>query len=932
MSMVRARFPNESVSLDNVAKLLNLGAKGKELAQFAGKWELTPQEQQIMGGYCCNDVDLTAAAFDAMKKYFPVSELRLIDLTIRMFTEPVIVIDQPVVQEEYRREVEAKKILIQASGATKKELASGKKFPQMLMSLGVDPPKKLSPSKVKDGRVDPDKAGEPPSGILPDLSIGSMPKEQRAVPKLVAEMKEQKRVYPWAYAFGKTDELFTQLLEHPNEQVQKLAEARLAVKSTIKETRSKRFFEIGSRGAFPVYLNYHAAKTSRWGGGDKQNAQNMTRVYAKDPTSGALRKSWTAPEGHLFAVRDSGQIEARKLAYMANQKDALQMFIEGGDPYDRLATSIFGYEVDRKLPKFQLEGMVGKAGELGCGFGQGWAGFQENLRKGFMGAPPVVFTQENALAMGATLDGFCYQKSYKEGFNTLRDQALSLKPLNKTPEQHLWHCAATKAIVDGYRTDKSEVVALWKEAGNALTAILTGQEIPVGHNGMVTTYKGGLKLPGGIRIQYPQVTRGKDGFKYCSNVQRHEWSKLYGALVVENCIAEGTLVLTDSGYKPIETITLLDKIHDGVDFIAHGGIVVKGIQSCTTVDGVHMTPDHEVLTHEGWKLASSNPKPHRPDLRSADCHSPSAFGWEEKVLGVPVRVRGASSEDRNRSKEVRKERRNTKLWVPIQDTERATKEDTRNVEAPGICSMEVYERQVPVTYASGMEKLRGSGNSCLRAVAASIREFLGGYEGRISEGAHAGASEQRGRVLPGELRVGISKSAEQQPQVELVHTDPSGEDDDLPGSRALQDREVDTALSAVTKLAGGKVIHQGRSSKQSRVYDIINCGTRRRFVVLGDSGPFIVHNCVQGLSRIVVADQMLRVAAHLSRWAQDDPGMIYKVVHMLHDEIVCIVPEYAVKRTMDMMEIEMATPPTWCPDLPLKSSGEYAKNYGDCEH
>lgn len=851
LSMARALFPAESKSLDSLGILLGIGRKGTELAQFAGKWDLTEEEQGIMGGYCINDVDLTSEAFDRMVGQFSMPELRLIDLTVRMFTEPCIVIDQPVLQEEYTRGVETKKKLIIASGVLQPTLSSNVKFAQALMQHEVDPPKKLSPSKVKDGRVDPDNVGEKPLGILPTLNAlkGATPEEKKA-------RAEQKRLYPWAYAFGKADEEFIRLLEHPDTTVQKLVEARLAVKSTIKETRSKRFMDIGSRGEFPVYLNYFGAKTGRWSGGDAQNAQNMTRVYSGDPTSGALRRSWTAPEGHLFAVRDSGQIEClsegtkvltscrgyvkiqhihrsdllwdgvewvqhdgvvctgekevithdgitatsdhivytaygrrvqlsiaeaegtplavgerggdpvryvegtlqanpvgwessksmvsmhserlcersisscrrsarrevnqlrgaqhgeqvlpdtaqaggegvaaevqpdtrsneptrykprlcflqeaenteqvlicgavhtlhggerapydvsrsgdrpnrkrgglcprefaatdqtgkcaeaalqpqsslerggadsssvhqevlpkvsclysgeddsqwghtsaddstpdgeatggnvvkvydiinsgprhrftangkivsncRKLAYVAGQEDMIQMFIEGGDPYNRQASLIFNKEVDRKLPEFQLEGMVGKSSTLGCGFGQGWASFQENLRKGFMGAPPVLFTKQNALDMGVTLEAFCFQRSYKKGCATLKDQALKLKPLNLTDETHLWHCVAVKGIVDGYRASNPMVTALWKEADYALMAILTGQEIPLGQHGMVSTYKGGLCLPNKIRIQYPQITKGKDGYKYCSNVRRREWSKLYGALVVEN--------------------------------------------------------------------------------------------------------------------------------------------------------------------------------------------------------------------------------------------------------------------------------------------------------------------------------------------------------------------------------------------------------------
>lgn len=114
----------------------------------------------------------------------------------------------------------------------------------------------MSPAKVKDGRVDPDEAGDPPLGILPSFKVpkGASPEER-------AQLKETKATYPWSYAFGKADEDFKLLQDHPDPQVQAVVEARLGVKSTIKETRTKRFYKIGSRGAFPVYLNYYGGHT-----------------------------------------------------------------------------------------------------------------------------------------------------------------------------------------------------------------------------------------------------------------------------------------------------------------------------------------------------------------------------------------------------------------------------------------------------------------------------------------------------------------------------------------------------------------------------------------------------------------------------------------------------------------------------------------------
>lgn len=262
LSMARAIFPHEPNSLERTAEILGVGTKGKELMTVKDLWTLTDEQQEVLGGYCAtnedSDVNLTSRAFDALVKHFPLKELKLIDLNTRLFTEPVLQVEPMVLIKDFVREKRAKRALMKRCGVSKTALASNDQFAAILMAEGVEPPKKVSPSKVKDKRVDPKKVGEPPTGLLPP---GKMPKGLTKEEK--EDFKAKKKVYPWTYAFSKDDEEFNLLLEHPDQHVIDLVEARKGIKSTIKETRAKRFWKIGSRGAFPVYHNYYGAKTGR---------------------------------------------------------------------------------------------------------------------------------------------------------------------------------------------------------------------------------------------------------------------------------------------------------------------------------------------------------------------------------------------------------------------------------------------------------------------------------------------------------------------------------------------------------------------------------------------------------------------------------------------------------------------------------------------
>ena len=96
MHMSRALHGVEtSASLKKVAERYGVGAKGTEVVRALGKRRLDFSEYDLSlyGDYCVNDVNLTYTLFSIMAKKFPRKELKLIDLTLRMFTEPTLELD-----------------------------------------------------------------------------------------------------------------------------------------------------------------------------------------------------------------------------------------------------------------------------------------------------------------------------------------------------------------------------------------------------------------------------------------------------------------------------------------------------------------------------------------------------------------------------------------------------------------------------------------------------------------------------------------------------------------------------------------------------------------------------------------------------------------------------------------------------------------------
>lgn len=83
-------------------------------------------------------------------------------------------------------------------------------------------------------------------------------------------------------------------------------------------------------------------------------------------------------------------------------------------------------------------------------------------------------------------------------------------------------------------------------------------------------------------------------------VQYLKHYRQFGKIGILGCLAEGTPILTDNGWKPIERVQIYDLVWEGERWVSHAGVVYQGEQECQNVHGVWMTPDHEVHHDGGW--------------------------------------------------------------------------------------------------------------------------------------------------------------------------------------------------------------------------------------------------------------------------------------------------------------------------------------------
>lgn len=429
---------------DSLALFNMLGVRLEDVDRESASWKRYTE-------YAVSDAIQARTIYNILMPHMPGTERVVVDVLIRMFTQGMLELDREAVSNALlEARTQAQTILSRAGLSDKSELRSREKFAQMLRDMGVEPPTKTSAA----------------TGLK-------------------------------TYAFAKDDLPFAELLNHADERVRVLVEAKLNASSTIHESRAEKLLAIANLSPshrMQVPIAYSAAHTHRFGGLDGLNLQNL-------PRTGELRRAIRAPKGFKLVVRDSSQIEARLTAYLAGQWDLVEQFAAGEDVYASFAGTVYQRAIDKKTDPG--ERFVGKTGILGLGYGSGAATFLH-----------MVLSSKDPM----TIDYDFAQK-----------------------------------VVSTYRARYRMIANLWYRAAEVLEYMRTGAKVRFGP---CLTDLAKLKLPSGLHLQYPQLEKVPEmerlhpdwGVEWRYYKPRYRsFSPIYGAKLVENTIqALARIQITDT--------------------------------------------------------------------------------------------------------------------------------------------------------------------------------------------------------------------------------------------------------------------------------------------------------------------------------------------------------------------------------------------------
>ena len=583
-----------------------------------------------------------------------------------------------------------------------------------------------------------------------------------------------------------------------------------------------------------------------------------------------IRTALIPEPGCRFIVCDYSAIEARVIAWLADEQWRLDVFRSGGDIYCASASQMFKVPVVKHGENGHLR-QKGKIAELALGYGGG-----VNALKAF-GADKMGMSDED---MVETVD--------------------------------LWRSASPR------------ICALWKSLERAMIKCIVRKCSTVSTIGHIRfDWEQGIvwmRLPSGRRIAYYGAQYGESRWKngnaisYMGQDQRtKKWARLetWGGKLVENCWAEGTLVLTDRGWVPIESITPADLIWDGIEWVeTDGAIRREHREQLFELDGLLVTGDHRILTTEGWRNVKTCDGLDRLPVQLPENNWPRQEQGRprQNTLGGEMRMRETVGSGYPGHTKKRKTR--PPLLLRMQET-RAHVTSTyhaRNVSAPRLCRLALFSSALYKPKRSGLAQLWGAGYYRLRQMAAQLRELLGGH-GRFiqtTRGLGVRPHRQRHGVFTGQLSLGVSicqrPKQTRRPQGAIQRAL-------YPAERTVGNNGYRVHHTVVSFRPRLSVRTSDRHSGPDKpIYDILNCGARHRYVVLGNTGAILSHNCVQSIARDCLRESML---------ALDAAGCDIRA--HVHDEVIISEPRDG-RSVEDIAEI-MGRPLPWAEGLPLRGDG-----------
>lgn len=362
-------------------------------------------------------------------------------------------------------------------------------------------------------------------------------------PNSVAQMKAWLTQHGMEIESLGKKEVAAMLKDAPPDMREALVLRQQLAKSSVKKYQAMQNCVCADGRAHGMFMFYGANRTGRFAGrlvqlqnlpqnhmDDLEQARALVRradydslqlLYdsVPDVLSELIRTAFIPYEGGKFIVADFSAIEARVIAWMADEKWRLEVFKNGGDIYCASASQMFGVPVEKHGINGHLR-QKGKIAELALGYG------------GSVGA---------LKAMGALEMGI--------------------------PEEEL------KPLVDAWRDANPNITELWWDVDRAVKEAVDLRTTSETH-GIQFVYESGflfICLPSGRRLAYVKPRIGENRFggesvTYEGVGGTKKWERLesYGPKFVENIVQALSRDILCYAMKTLRCCNIVAHVHDEI--------------------------------------------------------------------------------------------------------------------------------------------------------------------------------------------------------------------------------------------------------------------------------------------------------------------------------------------------------------------------------
>ena len=332
------------------------------------------------------------------------------------------------------------------------------------------------------------------------------------------------------------------LIRESGGKIREILELRLQMaKSSVKKYQAMEDTVCSDGRAHGMFQFYGANRSGRWAGRhiqlqnlpqnhipDLENARDILKTGdydlmktlfddVPDTLSQLIRTAFIPREGYKFIVSDFSSIEARVLAFLADEKWRIDVFRNNGDIYCASASAMFKVPVEKHGQNAELR-QKGKIAELALGYG------------GSVGA----LKSMGAIELGLKED--------------------ELQPL-----------------VTSWRNANPGIVGYWWEIDSAVRKAIS-ERIPTSVGIISFECRKGMMfitLPSGRRLSYvrPRITVSDDGRQVITyegvGLNKH-WERIesYGPKFVENIIQAISRDILAHAMKSLRNMRIVAHVHD----------------------------------------------------------------------------------------------------------------------------------------------------------------------------------------------------------------------------------------------------------------------------------------------------------------------------------------------------------------------------------